>query len=249
MTHFEPNLQTSTSALDLIREARDYMPGHTLRIFLLAFAFGILPMLTALILNISEGSDLEIFIKLFVVSLVSMFGHVILYGQAANIAAGLDSESASEFRLDQPRILKLIGLDAILFCVSFALPYAASGFLILELLSLLLALIVVPLCWFAPLAVVERNYDPIDAILFVYEGLKGRSILAFGTLLLGTLIACLVATTIVGIIWAAPFSYFVTSVVYRKLIAGNACRLPQVAPTIQIQMPMPMPTRRVVREN
>ena len=246
MTHFELNQQTSTSALDLIREARDYMPGHTLRVFVLAFVFGILPMLTALILNIREGSVLEIFIKLFIVSLVSMFGHVTLYGQAANIAAGLDSESASEFRLDQSRILKLIGLDAILFCVSFALPYAASGFLVLELLSLMLSLIIVPLCWFAPLAVVERNCDPIDAIIFVYEGLKGRRILAFGTLFLGSLIACLVAMTIVGIIWAAPFSYFLTSVLYRKLIAGSTCGLPQVTPRIQIQMPLP--TRRVVRE-
>ena len=43
---------------------------------------------------------------------------------------------------------------------------------------------------------------------------------SLATLLLGTLIACLVAMTIVGIIWAAPFSYFLTSVVYRKLVAG-----------------------------
>ena len=245
MTHFELNQQPSTSALALIRDARDYMPGHTLRIFGLAFVIGMLQLITVSILNITEGSVVEVFSKLFILSLLSMFGHVILYGQAANIAAGLDSESDSEFKLDQSRILKLIGLDAILFCVSVVIPYATSGFPVLEVLSLLLGLVVIPLYWFAPLAVIERDCDPIDAILFVHEGLKGKRILALGTLLLGTLIACLVAMTIVGIIWAAPFSYFLTSVVYRKLVAGSTCGRLQVTPNIQIEMPMP--TRRVVR--
>ena len=54
-----------------------------------------LQLITVSILNITESSDVQVLSKLFIVSLLTMFGHVILYGQAANIAAGLDSESDS----------------------------------------------------------------------------------------------------------------------------------------------------------
>lgn len=251
MTHFTTAPQDPHSTMDILRKARDLMPGHTLRIFLMAFGLSLLGSLLAALLNADLNGSLGNQVGFLLASLVSLsVGHIVL-AQTANIAAAEDIHNESEFEIESSRFLNLIGLNALLLALSIPLgalgifTLKTIGLMIAAPLFLLLGVLALPIYWLAPLAIMEHNLGPIDAIKYIFDGLKGRQVQAVSTLGISSLIATLISLSLIGVVWAVPFGYFVAAVVYIKLVVPGAPPSMNIQPTIQIQMPAP---RRVVRE-
>ena len=251
MTHFTTAHQEPDSTMNILRTARDLMPGHTLRIFLMAFGLSLLGSMLAALLNADPNGSLSNQVGFLLASLVSLaLGNSVL-AQTANIAVANDIHNESEFEIESSRFLNLIGLNALLLALSIPLvtlgifTLKTIGLMIAVPLFLLLGALALPIYWLAPLAIMEHNLGPIDAIKYIFDGLKGRHVKAVSTLGVSSLIATLISLSLIGVVWAVPFGYFVAAVVYTKLVVPGAPLSLNIQPTIQIQMPAP---RRVVRE-
>ena len=251
MTHFELDRASSNSTFDIIREARSIMSGHTLRIFSIGFGLSLLWTLMSSMLNANPDGRLSEQIAFLLISLSSLVGNNVLAAMTANITAARRLESSREFQLDSSRVLKLLGLYSLWFVVSIpvltliAVIYAGVGALASGLVIVSMVAYLQPIFWLSSLAILEHDCGPIDAIRYVFEGLKGRYTIAASALGIGVLIAGVMSLTIVGVIWALPFGYFLASTVYCTLITAENNSPFRITPTIQIQMPRP--TRRVVR--
>ena len=104
MTHFTTVPQDPHSTMDILRKARDLIPGHTLRIFLMAFGLSLLGSMLAALLNADLNGNLGNQVGFLLASLVSLsVGHIVL-AQTANIAACLLYTSPSPRDVEESRM-------------------------------------------------------------------------------------------------------------------------------------------------